>query len=188
MLRQRGLTLVELMVTLSVLVILLSTAVPSFIDMFERHRLVGAAEAVFTHLQFAKSESLKRNKTVKMGFQTSGNDWCFGLTEEDTWNGSQKCDCTSAGSCWLDLDENGSRNTGEDFSLAGTRYPGVTLVDVADDTHLNFNPARSTSNGATIKLASADGQRMHIVVSGYGRILLCSPAGANKVSGFEDCQ
>ena len=48
--RESGFTLIELMTTVAVLAVVLTSAVPTFIDFFDKHRLRGAAEGAITLL------------------------------------------------------------------------------------------------------------------------------------------
>lgn len=71
--RQRGFTLIELMVTVSVLAILAALAAPSFITLIANQRVSSAAQEMQTLLQFARSQSVyKRTEITVTG---SGQTW-----------------------------------------------------------------------------------------------------------------
>ncbi|GAB2808198.1 GspH/FimT family pseudopilin [Dyella kyungheensis] len=59
--RQRGFTLVELMVTLAVLVVLMAVAVPSFRSITLSNRLTTNANELVGAIQTARMEAIKRN-------------------------------------------------------------------------------------------------------------------------------
>jgi type IV fimbrial biogenesis protein FimT len=63
----RGVTLIELMVTLAVLAVILTMAVPSFNKFRERSALRGAADQVVSFWTNARFEALKRNQRIKVG-------------------------------------------------------------------------------------------------------------------------
>ncbi|MBP6300178.1 MAG: prepilin-type N-terminal cleavage/methylation domain-containing protein [Arenimonas sp.] len=63
----RGVTLIELMVTLAVLAVILTMAIPSFTKFRQRSALRGAADQVASFWTNARFEALKRNERVKVG-------------------------------------------------------------------------------------------------------------------------
>ncbi len=64
--RSRGLTLIELIITLGILATLLAIAAPS-IDLFSSsYKLRGAAREVATDLQFARLLAVKENKDFRV--------------------------------------------------------------------------------------------------------------------------
>jgi type IV fimbrial biogenesis protein FimT len=65
-LRQRGLTLIELLTTLALAAILLTLGVPAFNELMARHRVTTAANGLLADLQLARSEALKRGSRVAL--------------------------------------------------------------------------------------------------------------------------
>ena len=61
MLRDRGFTLVELMVTLAVMAILMGIAAPAFVDFVRAVRASSTVSALNSALSLARSEAVKRN-------------------------------------------------------------------------------------------------------------------------------
>jgi len=76
--RNRGFTLMELLVTLAVVAIVASLAVPSFQNMIATQRVRSAANDLVASLNFARSEAVKRNATVTMTPAAGG--WSDGWT------------------------------------------------------------------------------------------------------------
>ncbi len=64
--KQQGFTLVELMVTVIVLAILASVAVPNFINTIQNTRSTSLANSFVTALNYARSEAIKRNRQVDL--------------------------------------------------------------------------------------------------------------------------
>lgn len=61
---QRGFTLIELMVTITVLAVLLGIGIPSFRSMIENNRIAAASNDLVSALQLARSEAIKRGIPV----------------------------------------------------------------------------------------------------------------------------
>jgi len=70
--RVRGFTLIELMVTVTVLAILLAVAVPSFDGVRVSNRLTGYASALASSSQLARSEAIKRDAAVTLCASANG--------------------------------------------------------------------------------------------------------------------
>jgi len=72
-----GFTLIELMITLSILVILLTVAVPSFREFVQSQRVKTASFDLFASITYARSEALKRNGDVTLSAASGGwaNGW-----------------------------------------------------------------------------------------------------------------
>ena len=73
-----GFTLIEALVTLTVLVILSSLAVPAFSGMIQNNRIRGAAYELMSSLAYARSEAIKRNNTASVA--PAGGGWSDGWT------------------------------------------------------------------------------------------------------------
>lgn len=79
----RGFTIIELMFTILVLVLLMSLAVPSFIDTINNSRITAQNNDFVTALNFARSEALKRVGTVTVCASANSTN-CSGATNWST--------------------------------------------------------------------------------------------------------
>ncbi len=66
--RESGFTMIELLITMVILAILAGFAIPVFSSWLPGHRLKSAARDVFSNLQLAKLEAIKRNQDCDMDF------------------------------------------------------------------------------------------------------------------------
>jgi type IV fimbrial biogenesis protein FimT len=68
----RGFTLVELMVSLTLLGILAALALPSFSEAFLSNRLASFSNSFIASAQLARSEAIKRNASIKLCRSSNG--------------------------------------------------------------------------------------------------------------------
>ena len=75
--RQRGVTLIELMVALTIFALLLGLALPSFRNFVASNRLSGTAQEFLAALQLARSEAIKRGTqiTLRHNATPGSRDW-----------------------------------------------------------------------------------------------------------------
>lgn len=62
--KNKGFTLIELMITVAIMSIMLTIGLPSFQSIIASSRLTSSANAMVSALQLARSEALKQHKTV----------------------------------------------------------------------------------------------------------------------------
>lgn len=173
---QRGLTLIELIIGMTIIAILASIAVPSFSNMNASQEVAGAAEKIYQNLLFARSESVKQNKNIHVSV-TTGSSWCYGFTDSGS-----SCSCGTSGSCTVN---------GAEKVVSSSEYKNITLA-VGGSLNINgsnFNSTRgslerngSALNDGTITI-SRGGNSATISINALGRPSICS----NSLSQFSSC-
>lgn len=83
--RQRGFTMVELMVTLAVLAILLGIAVPSMTQFTFSGKLRSYSNEIVASALLARSEAIKRNQAVRVCVANSAGTDCASGSWEAGW-------------------------------------------------------------------------------------------------------
>ncbi len=73
--RQKGFSMAEMMVVISIITILAAIATPAMTDWLANYRLKVAASDVYSALQLAKSTALKENADVVIWFNTANNTY-----------------------------------------------------------------------------------------------------------------
>ncbi|RYF02014.1 MAG: prepilin-type N-terminal cleavage/methylation domain-containing protein [Comamonadaceae bacterium] len=74
--RAPGFTLIEMMVTISILGVLTALAAPSFTDLIDRWRVIETAESLQSTIYIARSEAIKRGGRIVIQKITNGTDGC----------------------------------------------------------------------------------------------------------------
>lgn len=166
--RQKGITLIEALVAISIMVILMSLAVPAFTGLLERNRLRSAADQLYTDLQYARSEAIKRNAKVYFSV-SSGSDWAYGIGTSDA------CTCSS-GSC----------SSCELKTVTSSEFKNINMTLPTSPTQLYFSPRQGgVSSAVTVGFGNLQGQGANVVLTLLGSPRLCSPNGT--FSGYPAC-
>lgn len=172
---QLGVTLIELMITLFIMALLLTFALPAFTELLAESRLKAATSTLYLKLYQARSEAIKRNQRMRVTFMVSdgGATWCYGMKTDAS------CDCTVAGSCQID---------GAEKIVSSLEFPGVgiDLHISSPGDHFTFENIRWITAGTFghVRFNMAEGGQTRIIVSRMGRVRLCSPAGSGNVTGY----
>ena len=85
--RARGVTLVELLVTLAIVAVGAAIAAPSFKGMIADTRLSAQANDLLVSLKYTRSEAVKRNARVSMCKKASDNTCAAAATATASWQG-----------------------------------------------------------------------------------------------------
>ena len=169
----RGFTLVELMVTLSVMAVLLAIAVPSFRDTIRRNRVTSASNALLATLNYARSEAIDRGQLVTLCPSADAANCTSGGT---SWGAGWLVYSYPAGA----TSSNAAYATGNLLLRAATAQNGVSIW-AAQSTYPSFGlqgqlkPSDSTlryitcfidSSGTTINSTAIPGVELDVNSSG----------------------
>lgn len=177
--KNAGLATLEMIITLCIVGILIAAVTPSFAHLLEGYRLKAATELLYSNLQLAKTEAIKRNKRVRLSFQTSnaGATWCYGIKEQLT------CDCNvDSGPSACHLDD-------VPKMVRSTEFPNIHLATAisSGSHHFTFEGIRSTTAstfGRATFTSTVEGLETQVIVNRLARVRLCSPVGNTNVSGY----
>lgn len=136
---QKGVTFLELIVTIAIIGILAAIAVPYYGDYISRQRLIGASEAVYAQLQAAKRNAVSNNKTIYFVTAGSGGtNWCATFSEVSSAGAS----CTSG--FVVDADNLSP-------VIKSTDYPNVTMTG---PSYIGFvMPGSTMTNNSNVSLS-----------------------------------
>lgn len=119
-----GFTLVELMITLTILGILSAFALPELSKLVRDQRVKTATTDVYASLIYARSEAIKRNQNVAVCASTNGT----GCANSTNW--------ATGWIVFVDSDANGAPATTADILRKQDAVSGVTLTGVG--TNLSY--------------------------------------------------
>jgi prepilin-type N-terminal cleavage/methylation domain-containing protein len=73
---QKGVSAIELMVTVAIIGIIAAIAIPSYQDYIARERLVGASQAIYSQAVLARRQAVSNNDTRYFFVSDDSGDWC----------------------------------------------------------------------------------------------------------------
>jgi len=166
-----GFTLIELLLTIALVGLLAGLAVPSMVQLADRHRLLGAAEALAQELRRARNHALNFQKTTYFSASMHAPlQWCYG------WSDTEKCNCQAAQGN-ADACESGAEGSTSLHQQQSNAYPSVTLSSSrsAANRYIHFNAVRGTATADTLSVTNNAGE-LRIIVSPLGRVRICALA------------
>lgn len=170
---QQGFTLIEAMIVIAIIAIVLSIAVPSFNDFFEKNRLKRAAEEVYGLVTKARAEGVIRSADMSIAVNTGA--WCVGYAAV------AGCDCTAADSCAVPV-----AGTNVLQVVSGANFSGVTIAETFAGVGTTFDSVKGTAGNGRVSLSAGDWD-LDVVVSRMGRVIVCAPNSSQSTMGYSAC-
>lgn len=167
--RVHGFSLIELLVAIAVLAIITTLAFPAFQATRDGARVRAATEAVYSHLQFARSESVKQNRDLFVSV-TAGASWCVGLSN------ATGCACGTAGSC-----QYGPAAALAENNIRAADFVGVSLATTQAEMQID-NRRGGTATSTTLTLTGGSSKEGRVTISPLGRVSICG-----NVGGLSSC-
>lgn len=188
--RQRGMTLIELLIGLALVAMLILMAVPSFTTAAHNRQIRSAADAIQNGLTLARTEALRRNRTVKFEIAGAGG-WSVGCDPVDATvvDGEENCPAVlqtrNAGDgsanavlANVQLDAAGAE-VGTPVFTGALRF--TALGRMTPDTLPGGHRAvfRVTNpNGGACQSAGGEMRCLNVMVTSSGQVRMCDPAAA----------
>ncbi|MDE1947683.1 MAG: GspH/FimT family pseudopilin [Burkholderiales bacterium] len=148
----RGMTLIELAVTMVVVALLIAVALPSFTSLIQNNRVMGEVNSFVSDLQFARSEAIKQGLPVSLCPSSNGTS-CLGT---NSWS-----------SGWIVF---------PDATGSGSIASGVTPLRARQA--LVGGDSFAATPSTTAFTFSRDGFAINLAASGVTLVLHTSPVNA----------
>lgn len=164
--RFMAMTLVEVLLVLVIVAIIAGLTIPYMGHYLEARRIEGAAGAVFSDLNVARTHATAQQVPVTVVFQT-GSSWCVGITT------GFSCDCSTQGACDL----------GQTDSTAFSNV-SLSLSGFAGGTSTVFSATRGSAVPAGNVILTASSGTIQVQLSEAGFLKYCSDQG---LGGYSAC-
>lgn len=183
--RQRGFTLVEVMLTTVLIAIVTALALPSYSSMVEKRLLLKNVEQIAAFLNSVQSVSMLTNQVITVSYSRSNHrNWCFGAVIDTT-----DCDCNQTAPSANDF----CAIEGQRFVLDNTDTNDVRLMhSMQGDGAYSFDPTRGLlqdlNDSLKIHLHADSGDfDLKVKVSNTGHVTVCSKSQNESIPGYKVC-
>lgn len=176
---QRGVTLIEVMIALTVLGVLMTLAIPSFTGFLRNQKIKNAADTTLDGLNLARAEAIRRNALVRFQFVSSLTSSCAISTTSLNWivslsSPAGACDSAPGGTNVIQAKSANEGTDGVTVSANGGGaivFSGLGRVSGTGITQIDF----SFPGGGTCQHAGGEMRCMRVIVSTSGAPKMCDP-------------
>ena len=174
--RQWGITLIETMVVMTILVILTAISLPAFKEMIINRRLEGKAREYVTHMSWARSLAVSSNQAVNLRISETESASCYVVFHGPV----NDCSCDANGTACA------TPGNSTLLVILLAHSEGVRLRARTASAITRIDPTQGTLSPTLTAIFTADnGKAIHNISNILGRTRSCTPGGASF--GFSSC-
>lgn len=164
--RQRGFSLIELLVTITVLALILTVAMPTLGTWMDNTRIRNTAEALQNGLQTARSEAVRRNQSISF--------YLVSLTNPAVMD--DNCALSAASGAWVVSVDSPAAKCGSAPST--TVAPKIVEARTGNDAGGKVKVAGLLADGSTAAHT--------VTFNGFGRVINSAPLARIDIKGPDD--
>lgn len=178
--RNRGFSLVELLIVVAVLGLVLMLGLPNVSAWLQNTQIRNGAEAMISGLQLARTEALRRNRLVRFNLVdnltagcnlgTGGPDWIVSMADPSGNCGADPSDAVDPFILQKRSNQEGSPNAVLAASDTGVTFNGLGAA--SGTLQIDF----SNPGGGACQTAAGPMRCLRVVVSSSGSVRMCDPA------------
>lgn len=179
--RQRGMTLIELMVTLTVFGLLLTGVVPEMSQWMRNTRIRNAAESAQNGLSKARMEAMRRNQVITFWMVSGRTSTCALSSSSASWVVSADDPsnlCTAAPSATAApriVEAYGANDGASDVVVSAVDVNGAAVTSVSFNGFGQVIGAGTPIATINLSHANANSRSLHVTVAPGGAIRMCDP-------------
>jgi type IV fimbrial biogenesis protein FimT len=159
-----GLTLIEVLIGIALLVIVLALVAPSVRDLIAAQRVRSINAELVTDLQYARSEAVRRSTPVLVSFRSGTGSSCYSLSVGEVCN------------CLLGI---GRACVGPDREIKTVSVSRRIGVELAASGSIVFDPTGLPNTPAfDVTVSSPERGALRTTTNATGRPSVCAPGGA----------
>lgn len=164
---QHGFTLLELMITITVLVILMTIGVPSYQSTVRNNCAVSGANSLLSIFTVARSEAQRRGRTVTVCPGNSDGTGC--ATSGTAWEASLVA--------FVDTDKNHKLDSGEELIRSLTPLSTCSAVSSNFGSYISFDSLASPNDSGTFTITPNNQTDItrKLKISRPSKIRICNP-------------
>lgn len=182
--KQKGFTVIEVLIAVGVIAILASLALPSYRTIIEKRQVTSGAEKLGAFLSAVQMESVKRSENITVTYDRTGPEtWCIGIR-----TGTADCNCMDTDPATADCKIDGEVRIINENDMM---FAGI-MGSMDGDGSFTYDPARGLmvnhADAMEMELVSDNNAyALNVQVTATGRVKTCSDNASQKVPGYEVC-